>query len=135
MTYGARPMAAQLDVHLPPEPHAPAEARRSIEQVAGDLDQEAMEVLRLLVSELVTNSVRHARLDRSESITLRVESTPRSVRVSVTDPGVGFERPVDGPRPGDPSGWGLYLVEQMADRWGVDRHDRTQVWFEIERTG
>ncbi len=125
-------MSPRLDLRLPPDAHAPAEARRSIERVA-DVDGDALEVLRLLVSELVTNSVRHARLDSTQWIDLCVETTPRSVRVAVTDPGVGFDRPPIAPNPGDPSGWGLYLLEQMADRWGVDRAGGTQVWFEIER--
>ncbi len=97
------------------------------------LDHEARETLQLLISELVTNSVRHGRLRAMQWIDLRVESTPRAVRVSVTDPGAGFEWPTGPPRPGNPSGWGLYLVDQMADRWGVSQGGETQVWFEIER--
>jgi anti-sigma regulatory factor (Ser/Thr protein kinase) len=126
-------MAPRLDLRLSPDAHAPAEARRSLQRVAGDLDDDALETLRLLVSELVSNSVRHARLDRTQAIELCVESQPRAIRVSVSDPGVGFDTPAGPPRPGAPSGWGLYLVEQMADRWGVDRNGITQVWFEIER--
>lgn len=127
-------MAPRLDLRLPPDDQAPAAARRSLQRVAGDLEAEALETLRLLVSELVTNSVRHARLDRTQAIELCVESHPRAIRVSVSDPGVGFDAPGGPPRPGAPSGWGLYLVEQMADRWGVDRDGVTQVWFEIERS-
>ncbi|MGH2686238.1 MAG: ATP-binding protein [Actinomycetota bacterium] len=77
--------------------------------------------------------MRHGHLGELQWIDLCVESTPRAVRVSVSDPGVGFDWPAGPPRPGNPSGWGLYLVEQMADRWGVSRNDETQVWFEIER--
>ena len=127
-------MAPRVDLRLPPTAAAPAEARRSVDDVAPDLDDDAAEILRLLVSELVTNSVRHARLEQSQWIELCVEATPESVRVSVSDPGVGFDRPAGPPRPGEPSGWGLYLVEQMADRWGVVRDPSTQVWFEIART-
>jgi anti-sigma regulatory factor (Ser/Thr protein kinase) len=126
-------MGPRLDLKLPPDAQAPAEARRSLQRVAGELDDDALETLRLLVSELVTNSVRHAHLDRTQAIHLCVESNPHAVRVSVSDPGVGFSAPEGPPRPGAPSGWGLYLVEQMADRWGVDRDGATQVWFEIER--
>ena len=100
----------------------------------GVLDPHTQEAVQLLVSELVTNSVRHGRLGLSQWIDLCVETTPRSVRVSVTDAGVGFDRPEGPPRPGDPSGWGLYLVDQMADRWGVTHDGRTEVWFEIERS-
>ena len=37
------------------------------------------------------------------------------------------------PDPVRPSGWGLYLVAELADRWGVDSDDRTLVWFELDR--
>jgi hypothetical protein len=55
------------------------------------------------------------------------------VRVEVGDLGPGFD---PGPRDLDresPSGWGLYLVDQLADRWGVTRAGGTRVWFEIDR--
>jgi anti-sigma regulatory factor (Ser/Thr protein kinase) len=88
--------------------------------------------MRLLVSELVTNSVRHARLESSGWINIAVEEKPRALRVAVSDPGIGFdERP--GPQPGGGSGWGLHLVEQLADRWGVSKDGETKVWFEIDR--
>ena len=101
--------------------------------MAADLKAEVRETLQLLVTELVTNSIRHGRLGTTQWIDLSVESTPQAVRVSVSDPGVGFSWPAVPPRPGNPSGWGLYLVEQMADRWGVVGNDTTRVWFEIER--
>ena len=121
-----------VEMRLSPSAEAPVAARRSLERVTGGLDSHAVETLRLLVSELVTNSVRHAGLESSQWIDLRVEPTPEAVRVSVTDPGRGFDRP-SAPRAGDASGWGLYLVEQMADRWGVSQDGVTSVWFEIDR--
>jgi anti-sigma regulatory factor (Ser/Thr protein kinase) len=53
--------------------------------------------------------------------------------VEVADDGPGFE-----PRPQTPdqdsrSGWGLYLVDQLADRWGVTRSEAGGAWFEIDR--
>jgi hypothetical protein len=51
----------------------------------------------------------------------------------VTDIGPGFQarprRPDDDPG----SGWGLFLVEQLSDRWGVELNGATQVWFELVR--
>ena len=88
--------------------------------------------LQLLVSELVTNSVRHASLDPEQRIELRVRVGPGTVRVEVEDPGPGFT-----PTPRRPSdrrneGWGLYLVERIADRWGVASGSPSIVWFEID---
>ena len=70
----------------------------------------------MLVSELVTNSLRHT---GSAEIELEVWSSDEVVRVDVSDRGAGFD--VDGPpRPGKASGWGLFMVDRLADRWGVE---------------
>jgi anti-sigma regulatory factor (Ser/Thr protein kinase) len=85
------------------------------------------------VSELVTNSVRHSSADPRRSVGLEVAVTPSKLRVEVSDGGRGFEpRRRDGDR-SRPGGWGLYLVEQIADRWGVVLGSLTRVWFEIDR--
>ncbi len=126
-------MRPSFEVQLPPTEQAPAAARRSLERLDGHLDPDGLETMRLLVSELVTNSVRHARLGDGGWINLSVEENPRALRVAVTDAGVGFDERPGPPQPGDPSGWGLHLVEQLADRWGVSRDGETSVWFEIDR--
>jgi anti-sigma regulatory factor (Ser/Thr protein kinase) len=122
-----------LDLSLSPGPRAPAEARRTLGEGFGDLDPETLSRLRLLVTELVTNSVRHARLRRDESIDLSVRRADDRIRVDVTDPGEGF-RPEAPPRPvpDRPEGWGLYLVDRLADRWGVTSDGETRVWFELD---
>jgi anti-sigma regulatory factor (Ser/Thr protein kinase) len=88
--------------------------------------------LRLLVSELVTNSVRHSGVRKHDTVCMEVQVTPSTVRVEVADGGAGFE-----PKPRDddrtrPGGWGLYLVDELADRWGVARNHLTCVWFEMD---
>jgi anti-sigma regulatory factor (Ser/Thr protein kinase) len=87
--------------------------------------------VRLLVSEIVTNCVRHAGMQPEEWIRIRMSIGGELVRVEVSDPGVGFAQP-DHPQPLGESGWGMYLLEQIADRWGVDRDGETHVWFEID---
>ena len=83
-----------------------------------------------MVSELVTNSVKHAGLRDQEIVTVTMQSSWDRMRVEVADGGLGFEP--DLPQPGDTSGWGLFLVERMADRWGVDHLARgVRVWFEL----
>ena len=87
--------------------------------------------LRLLVSELVTNSVRHARLGPGDRIRLQVEISDRVLRVEVSDPGEGFVANIPEPGARGPGGWGLFLTERLADRWGVDRDGEwTTVWLE-----
>ncbi len=92
-----------------------------------------LEDLRLMISELLTNSVRHAGLTREDRIELCVDSTPRKFRVEVTDPGPGFQAPAELPTLHQDSGWGLFLVGRLADRWGVEYDGHTRVWFEIDR--
>ena len=93
-----------------------------------------LEDLRLMISELLTNSVRHAGLKREDRIELCVNTTPRKFRVEVIDPGPGFQAPSELPTLYQDSGWGLFLVGRLADRWGVDYDGHTRVWFEIDRS-
>ena len=89
--------------------------------------------LSLLVSELVTNSVRHARLRPRDLIRLRIETSDRMIRLEVSDPGGGFSADLPEPATRGPGGWGLFLTERLADRWGVDREGGwTTVWLEVD---
>lgn len=107
---------------------------------------ESLEQLRLLVTELVTNAVRHAGLTDDDRIGLRVFLSGGTVRVEVEDAGHGFVAPDDPePESDQVSGWGLYLMAKMADRWGVENRVLTEedsrgghatlVWFELEGAG
>lgn len=120
-----------LDLRLPPRPRAVPTARHAVDALTGVVSESSLEDARLLVSELVTNSVRHAGLAESQPIVLRAEITGTSLHVEVSDEGHGFETAVQPPTPGDNSGWGLFLVAQLADRWGIADGGPTTVWFEI----
>jgi anti-sigma regulatory factor (Ser/Thr protein kinase) len=88
--------------------------------------------VRLLVSELVTNSVQHAHVSADDSIVLAVQFAEKTVRCEVRDEGPGFEPPAKPPPEDADAGWGLFLVEQLADAWGVGEGGKG-VWFEIRR--
>ena len=118
-----------LSVRLPVNEKAPALARKALDALDGELEG-VREPVRLLVSELVTNSVRHAELQPDDKIELKVAAAPTAVRIEVADPGPGFEPPPE-PRD-DVSGFGLYFVDELADRWGT--HE-SGVWFEFDRAG
>jgi anti-sigma regulatory factor (Ser/Thr protein kinase) len=122
-----------IDLRLSPGPQAPAEARRSLDGLGPHVDPRLLARLRLLVSELVTNSVRHAGTGEDDPIYLRVDPSPGSVRVEVVDKGDGFDPPRQHPDPERASGWGLFLVDRIADRWGVRVDGNTRVWFELDR--
>jgi len=101
------------------------------------LDPAVAENAELLVSELVTNSVRHAGLPDDASIEFSVRASQDVLMVEVADAGQGFDHTVP-PRPRavadapDSSGWGLFLVDRIADRWGaVQMEGETRVWFEL----
>jgi anti-sigma regulatory factor (Ser/Thr protein kinase) len=126
-------MELEIEHRFPPTPDSVAAARRSLGRLAGHVPEPLLSDLRLLVSELVTNSVRHARLGSKDVIELRVALSGDSVRLEVADPGPGFEATLRPPGPDGSSGWGLHVVDAIADRWGVDHRDSTRVWVEINR--
>jgi two-component sensor histidine kinase len=113
-------------------PGAVGEARRWAAGVTrGLLDPDQAQSLRLIVSELVTNALRHGA--DGERIDLAVTPKPEFLCVQVTDDGPGLA-----PRPRaleteDVGGFGLFFVEQLTRRWGVTRENhRTRVWFELD---
>lgn len=123
-------MTELVDVAIPRDLHAPRSARRAVEQFAEQLDPSLVPDVRLLVSELITNSVKYGG-EGELLLQLRSEHDGH-IRVEVVDQGSGFV-PVARNRPAtEAGGWGLHLVETLTDRWGV-HEGSTHVWFEIER--
>jgi anti-sigma regulatory factor (Ser/Thr protein kinase) len=112
---------------------APRAARRALQGLSGQVDEGLLERGRIVVTELVTNSVRHARLGPGQRIELLVRVRHELVRVEVSDDGEGFD-PVGVPPHPDHAvgGWGLWIVAQLTDRWGIDVSRSTRVWCEFE---
>jgi anti-sigma regulatory factor (Ser/Thr protein kinase) len=125
-------MKNRIEVEFEAGPTAAASARNALLALDGKVADELLADVRLLVSELVTNSVRHSGIRNHDIVRMEVQVTESTVRVEVADPGEGFApepRDSDRTRPG---GWGLYLVDQLADRWGVARDHLNRVWFEMD---
>jgi anti-sigma regulatory factor (Ser/Thr protein kinase) len=113
------------------EPASVIEAREALSMLCC-CEQDAFETLRLLVTELVGNSVRHASECATGEIELSVRVTPGRIRVEVADGGPGFHPAPRHPNSDDPSGRGLLLVEALSDRWGGTQEDeQMRVWFEL----
>ena len=123
-------MVSELSLRIAGGPGASAEARAALRRFHPELPRELMQTAALLASELVANAVRHA---AATSIGLRFEVSDAQIRVEVADKGDGFEpRPLP-PDPDRRHGWGLYIVDELATRWGVIDDQGTRVWFEIDR--
>ena len=130
---GGHDVIGRLHLQLRPGPEAAGEGRHALDRLEGSLAPDQLSELRLLVTELLTNSVRHG-VDERGRIELDVEIYANSERVVVTDDGPGFEpEPEPTPHLDRPGGWGLCLVDRLASRWGVNRGHGTAVWFELDR--
>jgi anti-sigma regulatory factor (Ser/Thr protein kinase) len=117
-----------------PDTGAPAAARRELERLRNHVGDDLVERCQLVTTELLTNSVRHADLDSDQEIDMEVSVLPGVLRIEVTDPGRGFDREAGtAPEPGRAAGgWGLWLVNELADRWGVEFGRSTRVWSEFD---
>ena len=119
----------QFSFQFPPADDAPAQARAALEVFDQILAPEVLEDLQLVVSELVTNSVKFGP-KRSITLSLQIEAHGR-VRGEVIDQGDGERaKVVMQPEPSLEGGWGLHLVDRVARNWGV-HEGSTHVWFEI----
>jgi anti-sigma regulatory factor (Ser/Thr protein kinase) len=126
----------RVELELERDIRAPALARAEIAARCRELelDGSLCQSLILLVSEVVSNAVRHSAGDSKASVQLVATFGKQTIRVMVTDAGAGFT-----PRRRDPArthdGYGLYLLEKVATRWGVESRGDTKVWFELPRGG
>lgn len=117
-------------IHFYGGPRSVGAAREAVLEYAPGLPSETLEDLQLLVSEIVTNAVRHGGAGHSTPVELRMLAEAGTLRVEVLDDGPGFERRK--PTPRTDGGWGLFFVDKLASRWNVDSSDgHTRVWFEL----
>jgi anti-sigma regulatory factor (Ser/Thr protein kinase) len=110
---------------LPPDPASIVLARRAVEALPLGLGRTGE--VKLIVSELVTNSIEHGELGAHDRIEVHALVDRRgALHMEVRDPGPG-------PSPGARRGMGWRILERMADRWGTDRSDGlARVWFELD---
>jgi anti-sigma regulatory factor (Ser/Thr protein kinase) len=114
-----------------PAPASVPQARESVIEVAEPfVDETRIPDLRLVISEVITNAVRHG--GEGEML---VAVTPKAdyLCVQVTDTGDGFAPRPRAYEPDEDGGFGLFLVERLTRRWGLTRENsNTRVWFEFD---
>jgi anti-sigma regulatory factor (Ser/Thr protein kinase) len=105
------------------------DARNLVADLLEGAPEERIDTARLVVSELVTNAVLHARLGPGGEVGVRAVSDGAMFYVEVCDKGVGFEHAAPSPSSG---GLGLVIIEAVADKWGIDRDaGSTKVWVRM----
>lgn len=111
------------------QPEGPAQARRIIaDELALLLPRHTLDEIKLMVSELVTNGIVHGQREDETPVMLDL-CVNGHIRCGVLDHGSGFAERVG--QNESRGGWGLRLVERLADRWGMRcSPQQTEVWFE-----
>lgn len=125
------PDRIHLEVELARDSVAPGDARRALRNLCADhVEDDLLVDAELLVSELVTNALRHGQGD----ISLCARVDEERLRVEVIDAGAGFARDLRHSDVEQVGGWGLDIVDVVSSRWGV-LEGATHVWFELARPG
>jgi anti-sigma regulatory factor (Ser/Thr protein kinase) len=111
-------------------PQAVGAARRALRDWERHFEPDLFYDLSLCVSELVTNTVRRGEQESAERIELAVWRSAGLIRAEIREPRPDV--PVGKPETMVPRDWGMFIVDRVADRWGVDRSEGTLVWCEID---
>jgi anti-sigma regulatory factor (Ser/Thr protein kinase) len=117
---------------LAARPDAVGKARRALVGLA--VAESVRADIALVMSELVTNAIRHAGLSDSDPIRVHITSDENRVRLAVRDGGPGYAPPaLEGRAPLTPGGQGCVIVAALSTTWGIDREgDGCTVWCEFE---
>lgn len=119
-----------MEVRLAADAQAPRVARRRISEVLQGCQADTRQSAELLISELVTNAVRHG--PSTGEIDIRVVAWDDTLEIAVSDVGRGFD-PVE-PPPSD--GYGLSIIESLSTDWGVvDNDHEFRVWCRLDSSG
>jgi anti-sigma regulatory factor (Ser/Thr protein kinase) len=121
------------DFALPYSSEAAVVARRLVEeQLAPLLPPARARELRLLTTELVTNALRHSPPLPDGTIGLHLERDDQSIRVAVSDGGTHLDPDALTFDTADDGEFGMYLIDQVADRWGFSLDGVKGVWFGMD---
>jgi anti-sigma regulatory factor (Ser/Thr protein kinase) len=121
-------MDATVSALLQPSPLAAGLARNWVEGLP--VERSVVRDLRLLTHEVISNSVQHAGMGTKDPIRLNIFLGSDRIRVEVWDRGPGFTASPRPPSRGSERGMGLFVLDRLSDRWGVQSGECTCVWFE-----
>jgi len=121
-------MSTELSIEIPRNAQAPFLARRALADLDGKIDPDVLPDVRLLVSELITNSVKYG---GDGPVRLEITAADDRIRAEIIDQGVGFTPIARNDDLDKVGGWGLHLTEHLTTDWGT-HEGSTHVWFEID---
>jgi len=117
---------------IPAGPTAATTARRLVERFGKGMSAAALGDAKLLVTELVTNSVRHGPVEAGSIVRLAMHLDAAALHVEVTDHGAGFTAPPAAVADaGATSGRGLQILDMLAEDWRIEARDGTCVSFDM----
>jgi hypothetical protein len=120
----------RMEIELPLEPESAQRARRAIDPLGAHADVSSFDDVRLLVSELVCDALATDPRPANGVISMEAQVSGGVTHVTVRFNGMSLRLPATKPKPAEP-GWGVYLVQTLATRWGARRASgSTYVWFE-----
>jgi serine/threonine-protein kinase RsbW len=121
-----------VEVRLAAGPRAAVVARAAVARgMAGHVADDVLADAQLLVSELVSNSIRHAGLGADAMVRVGATISDGMLRLEVDDAGTAGEVAARAPDLNGGGGFGLRIVETLSERWGVSRDGHTRVWAEL----
>jgi serine/threonine-protein kinase RsbW len=131
---GASHGIVSLILHVGPDTAGAARAA-VVQGLRGQVSDVVLADAQLLVSELVTNSVRHAGLGADDCVRVDASIADGVLRIVVDDPGMAGTVVARAPDMGGGGGFGLRIVEAVSRSWGITRDGHTRVWAELGCAG
>jgi anti-sigma regulatory factor (Ser/Thr protein kinase) len=118
---------------LTPSSNAAVAARAALDEWLSDLiGEETAERARLCATELIANAIQHGVVGDADPITVSGVATDDVIVITVEQPtSAAAARVLRRPAPDDH--FGLMVVEELSDAWGVDAGPPGRVWFELQR--
>jgi sigma-B regulation protein RsbU (phosphoserine phosphatase) len=122
----------ERSIRIPATPDAPRRGRQALDGWLPHLVAPARaDDARLIATELMSNAVRHGGISAQDDITLSLGTHNGTVKIVVEQPTSAASARIADPSTEREGGFGLLLVDRLADSWGVEHGRPGRVWFAI----